>query len=59
MNRENGKFAAAKLDSAAQEFYTSLRLRIVPNKDAPAFVTERSQPWAALQSMCDGGSCKR
>jgi hypothetical protein len=40
MNRGNGKFAAAKLDSAAQEFYTSLGLRIVPNKGAPAFVTE-------------------
>ena len=57
MSRGNGKFAAAKLDSAAQEFYTSLGLRIVPNKDAPAFVTEWSR--AALHSMCDGGSCKR
>jgi hypothetical protein len=34
---ENGRrAAAAKLDSAAQEFYTNIRFRIVPNKDAPA-----------------------
>jgi hypothetical protein len=35
---ENGRrAAAAKLDSAAQESYTNIRFRIVPNKDAPAF----------------------
>jgi hypothetical protein len=39
----NGWRAAAKLDSAAQESYTNIRFRIVPNKDAPAFkVMERS-----------------
>ena len=37
------KRAAAKLDSAAQESYTNIRFRIVPNKDTPALkVTERS-----------------
>jgi hypothetical protein len=52
--------AAAKLDSAAQESYTNIRFRIVPNKDAPALIlTERSRPRAALHSMRDGGSCKR
>jgi hypothetical protein len=33
---DNGWRAAAKLDSAAQESYTNIRFRIVPNKDAPA-----------------------